>query len=636
MSFYKVSILGLAGKDTYTYRGEGYKRGDVVFVPFINKVRRGIVIGTSSPYERSKEIIKRLIHLPEQIVRLGEWAADYYTSTLGQSFALMIPPILKNYNDFIPDNARESHLNLTKTQEKLVKKITEDMDNAQHNVYLMFGVTGSGKTEIYLRVMEYVLNKGKGVIYLVPEIALVPQTIERIKARFPDSAEYHSYLSPKERFSVWINILNGKIKIVVGARMAVFAPIKDLGLIILDEEHSASYKQEDKPPLYNARDVALHRGETESAGVILGSATPSVESYYRAKKGEHIFLHLPERIGEKTMPGIKVVDMKKETSYILSETLREEIKEAYRNKKQVLLFINRRGFAPYLYCKNCGRTITCPKCAVSLTFHKQENILMCHHCGYKMEVPERCPYCGGRLIYRGIGTERVVSYISRELGISDIVRVDSDATKKKGAHKRIYTDIKRGKIGMIVGTQMITKGLDIPEISLVGIISADTSLNFPDFRSNERTFQLIMQAAGRCGRGKDKGKVIIQTLNPENFAIQSVEKYDYERFYTEELKIREEAKYPPFVYLGRIILNGKNEDKVKDAAYKIRLDLEKSTKNVLGPSPAPISKIRGKYYYHLLIKSQDRKEIQEIFRKIEKQHFTGIKIKLDPDPIRMM
>ena len=636
MKYFSVVILGLGGKDTYTYKGESYKRGDIVLVPFRRGVKKGLVLGEDKPYKGAKGIIKKLLELPENIVELGLWLADYYASNIGQSFSHIVPQVYKSINEFSPEFSRGEGVILTPAQEKLAKSIIQNIERGRRKDYLLFGVTGSGKTEIYLRIMEYVIEMGMGVIYLVPEIALVPQTIERIGERLPFVVEYHSKMTGKERYSNWMHIKEGRAKIVVGARMAIFSPVQNLGLIIVDEEHSTSYKEEEKPPLYNARDVAIFRGRMERASVILGSATPSVESYFRAKEGEYVFMHLPERIGKKYMPEIEVVDMKKERSLLLSERLEQEIIDAYNRKEQVLLFINRRGYAPYLYCRNCGRVIICPRCSVSMTYHKTENKLICHHCGYTMDVPDRCPYCGGKLVYKGAGTERVFSYINRKLGIQDMVRVDSDTVSKRGSHRLVYESIKSGKVGVIVGTQMITKGLDIPAINIVGIISADTSLNFPDFRSNERTFQLIMQAAGRCGRGEQRGKVIIQTLNPENFAISAVARYDYERFYKEELAIRKRVGYPPFIHLGRIILNGKDEEKVREAAYNIFNKLNNKDLEILGPSPAPISKIRGKFYYHLLLKSEDRNRIIQAMRDVLKLKLGSIKLKVDPDPVSMM
>ncbi|MEO0249498.1 MAG: primosomal protein N' [candidate division WOR-3 bacterium] len=431
------------------------------------------------------------------------------------------------------------HLNLE--QQEVLKKIEEGIRSATYTPFLLYGVTGSGKTEVYLRAIEKVLHQGREAIVLVPEISLTPQLVNRFRARFGDELVLlHSRLSPGERFDGWRRIRRGMVKIAVGARSAIFAPFSQLGIIVVDEEHDASYKQEEKLR-YHARDLALVRAKIEGAVVILGSATPSLESYYNAQNKKCTLLRLTQRVEGKPLPAVEIVDLRKERlhhsggSGELSGRLKSALRERLDLGQQSLLFLNRRGFAPCVMCKECGYVFRCSNCSVSLIHHQREKSLRCHYCGYTMLVPETCPHCGGlRIQLLGCGTERLEEEVGALFPHARIERMDRDTTGGKGGHKRILSRFTASRGGVLIGTQMITKGHDLPQVTLVGVVSADVSLHFPDFRSSERTFQLLTQVAGRAGRGAVPGEVIVQTFHPHHYSIRASQRHDYEQFYQEE------------------------------------------------------------------------------------------------------
>lgn len=507
---------------------------------------------------------------------------------------------------------------LTKEQEICISKINEGIIKRENNKFLIHGVTGSGKTEIYLQLIEDMIKKGKQSIVLVPEISLTPQTVERFIGRFGNKvAVFHSKLSPGERFDEWRKIKEGKVDIVVGARSAVFSPFKNLGLIIIDEEHETSYKSSMNPK-YDTLEVAEKRCEIEDAILILGSATPSIKTYYRARKNEIKLLTLSYRVNNKEMPKVEIVDMKEELNKgnrsIFSEKLYKELKNSLLNNKQIMIFINRRGFSSFVSCRKCGFVVKCKNCDISMTYHKNNDLLRCHYCGLAAKLPKICPECGSKYIkHFGIGTQKVEELLKNEFPFAKIARMDVDTTSKKGSHEKILDDFKNKRIDILVGTQMITKGLDFPNVTLVGIIAADMSLNLPDYNSNERTFQLITQVSGRAGRGMHKGKVILQTYEPNHFSLQNAKNHDYINFYKNEIILRKEFNYPPFSNIINIIGISENKIKLEEDIkknYEILINdlckiIDNLKDNIFGPNSAPISRINKKYRYQILIKCSD-------------------------------
>jgi primosomal protein N' (replication factor Y) len=469
--------------------------------------------------------------------------------------------------------------------------------------FLLHGVTGSGKTEVYLQAIALALEQGRGAIVLVPEISLTPQTVERFKARFSSGpqrtlvAVLHSHLSAGERHDEWHKIRQGRARIVIGARSAIFAPVEPLGLVIVDEEHEHSYKQEESPR-YHARDVAVVRGRMEGAVVVLGSATPSMESFHNARRGKYTLLEMPSRVDDRRMPVVRVVDMRRENrkqkgAPVFSEQLKEAILQRLERREQVILFLNRRGYSTSLQCSQCGYVAGCPNCSVSLTYHRQAQKLLCHICAHTEPVPAVCPEpkCRNPAIrFSGLGTQRVEETLAKLLPHARIQRMDSDILKRKEDYRRILTDFRTGKLDVLVGTQMIAKGLHFPNVTLVGIMHADLSLHVPDFRAGERTFQLITQVAGRAGRGDVEGEVFVQAFTPFHPAIQYARRHDYLGFYEQEIEFREQLKYPPLSRIALLTLKGRNEDKVKFSAEHVRAEVEK---RIVGPTPASGGRTKG-------------------------------------------
>lgn len=501
-------------------------------------------------------------------------------------------------------------------------KITEN--------YLLHGVTGSGKTEVYMRVIAQILDSGKSVIVLVPEISLTPQTASRFIGRFGKRvAVLHSRLSVGERFDQWYRIHRGDADIVIGARSAVFAPVKKLGLLIIDEEHSDSYKS-DTSPRYHAREVAKKRGEIANCPLLLGSATPSLESFYRAKNHDYKLLSLPTRVMDRKMPDVHIVDMRKElkkgNKSIFSDDLKFAIAERLLIGQQVILFLNRRGHSRYVFCRSCGYAEKCENCSISLTFHFETKKLVCHHCGYKREIRALCPECDSPAIdffgKRGFGTESVEREIQKLFPDSRVKRFDADSTSKKNAHQEILTAFENQEIDILIGTQMVAKGLDFPNVTLVGVIVADTALNLPDFRASEQTFSLLTQVAGRSGRAETLGEVIIQTYMPDHYCISAAQHHDYIGFYEKEVAARNPLQYPPFSHMASLLIRGKNENDVVEAAEKIRDNLENlqtdafSDVRILGPAPAPLSKLEGKFRWHFLLRCMDVDKLSQLLQSL--------------------
>lgn len=550
----------------------------------------------------------------------------------------------KGFLEFVHDVRRkkahsflkEEYENITPTEEqnKVVSKVLSSLKKRKGKTFLLQGVTGSGKTETYILMAEKALEMELGVIVIVPEISLTPQLAGRFRKRLGEEVTVlHSALTLRERFDQWWGLKKGDYKVVIGARSAIFAPLKNPGLIILDEEHETSYKQ-NRTPRYHAREVALKLSEITGATVVLGSATPSIETRYLAEKKVFTFLSLKRRFGCGNFPNVEIVDMKEEKGFI-SERLREEIDETLKKREKALLFLNRRGFSPFLICLDCGTSVTCPYCAVSLVYHKREGKLLCHHCNFKRKPPGECESCGSyRLSLKGVGTEKVEIELKETFPEAFLIRMDRDTVAGRESHKRLLQLFLEKEKSILLGTQMVAKGLDFPDITLVGILNADTALNLPDFRAEERTFQLIMQAGGRAGRGNLPGRVIIQTLNPKNPAILSAASGDYESFYRRELEERKELHYPPFKRLVRLVSYAKSEKKAEELLKGVVEELEERKLNYLGPSPAPLQKLQGYYRYHLTIKI-DPEEIRKLDFLKEKVG-GGSRVIIDVDPVSML
>ena len=522
--------------------------------------------------------------------------------------------------------------------------------------FLLHGVTGSGKTEIYLQAIARGLEEGKGAIVLVPEISLTPQTVERFKARFSSGplqtlvAVLHSHLSTGERHDEWHKIRQGRAKIVIGARSAIFAPVEPLGLIIVDEEHEHSYKQEEAPR-YHARDVAVVRGQREGATVVLGSATPSLESYHNAKRGKYTLLEMPSRVDDKRMPLVRVLDMRTEKSKgdkgppIFSQRLKDAIHHRLEAGEQTILFLNRRGFATSMQCPDCGLVAECPNCSLSLTYHRREQTLRCHICGHRDRAPQRCPNekCRSpKIRFHGLGTEKVEDVLRKLFPKANVCRMDSDALKRKDDFRRILGDFRRGKIDILVGTQMIAKGLHFPRVTLVGIVYADTSLHLADFRAGERTFQLLTQVAGRAGRGDVEGEVVVQTFSPVHPAIQFARHHDFVGFFEAEMEFREQLLYPPFTRAALLTIRGRNEDKVKFSADHIKRELETLIPKlpdlvIAGPAPAPLLRAENFYRYQIMLRLGQMSALSRHLALIDAQLTLpdDIILTIDIDPVNL-
>ena len=529
----------------------------------------------------------------------------------------------------------KKHYDLTEEQAKVLESVKFD----KFKPYLLHGVTGSGKTLVYIRLIEKVLKQGKEAILLVPEISLTPQVVDIFKKRFGKTiAILHSGLSNGEKYDEWRKIERKEVSIVIGARSAIFAPFTNLGIIIIDEEHSNTYKQ-DNVPRYNAIDVALRRGKTYNIPVVLGSATPSVESYTRAKAGIYELLVMKNRVNKK-MPKVYLVDMKdefKKGNRVFSEIFKEKMNDRLSKNEQVLVLLNRRGYSTVITCKECGFTHKCPNCDIPLTYHKNVNIMKCHYCDYKVPRLLECPKCHSKNINSlGMGTEKLESLIKEEFKDAKVIRMDQDTTRNKGAHKRIIDDFKEGKYNVLVGTQMIAKGLDFPKVTLVCVVNGDATLNIPDFRSSERTYELLSQVSGRAGRDKLDGEVIIQGFNVSHYSIVYAKNNDYESFYNEEMKIRKVLKYPPYYNLCLIKVSGKNYDEVYNEASKITTYLKSNLNNiVLGPASASMPKINNIYYVQIIIKFKNTKEILSYLEFIREHYKKKINVDIDLNPLKI-
>ncbi len=532
------------------------------------------------------------------------------------------------------NNIESKKVILNKSQETVVKEVLKH--NNTFHPFLLHGVTGSGKTEVYMHIIEKIIPQ-KEVIVLVPEISLTPQLVNTFRKRFGNQiAIMHSGLSDGERYDEWRKVLKGEVKIVIGARSAIFVPFTNLGLIIIDEEHTDTYKQ-DSNPRYNAIDIAIKRAKTHNAMILLGSATPSIESYTRAKIGTYQLLEMPNRINNQ-LPVVTLVDMKKEIkkgNSVISSVLKEEIEKTLNKKEQIIILLNRRGYATTIMCQECGNIIKCPNCDIPLTYHKKYNKMVCHYCDYTTYKPFNCPKCNSKKINSlGLGTEKLQEIIEEMFNIKTL-RMDVDTTSRKGSHERILKQFKSKESSILIGTQMIAKGLDFEDVTLVGVVNGDASLNIPDYRSSERTYDLLNQVAGRSGRSEKKGKVIIQGFNINHYAIEKASTHDYIGFYEEEMNIRKLLKYPPYIDITLLRLVGYKYDELYNEAIKIASYL-KQNKNieVLGPSSSNMPKINNKYYIQIIIKYKKLSSVYDnlvyINQKYKKNNKINIEIDINP------
>lgn len=549
---------------------------------------------------------------------------------------IIIESLIEEYRLVTKDiNKEKETFKLTVEQQEAKNKI---LSQTQSSVFLLHGVTGSGKTVVYMEIVEEMLNRGKDSIFLVPEISLTPQMVYHFKSRFGDEvAVLHSRLSEGEKYDEYRKIVEGKVHIVVGARSAVFAPFKNLGAIIIDEEHTTSYKQ-DNNPKYSAIEIAIERAKNNNAIVILGSATPSLETYARSIKGLYTLVELKHRVNTNNLPLVEIVDMSKEKhrGSIFSSRLITEVNKRLEEHEQIILLLNRRGYSSFITCSNCGYTAKCPHCDITLTYHKTSNTLRCHYCGYADKMNDICPSCGEKAIKTlGTGTEKVEEEIKKVFN-ARVVRMDLDTTSKKGSHEKIITAFKNHEYDILLGTQMIAKGLDFSNVTLVGVINADTSLMIPNYRSNEYTFQLLMQTAGRSGRGEKNGSVIIQTFNPEHYAITLASKHDYIDFFKQEMEVRRKLSYPPYYYLIYIKVIGKDYNKISVESNKIASILTRELKNskILGPTTCSVFKLNGLFRFGIIIKYKKEEKMEEVLQSLV-NHYKGnqtVKVDIDVNP----
>ncbi|HUY89750.1 MAG TPA: primosomal protein N' [Pirellulales bacterium] len=544
---------------------------------------------------------------------------------------------------------RDDDHELNADQQAALDCILTAMRSRRHETVLLHGVTGSGKTEVYIRAIQEVVAYGRQAIVLVPEISLTPQAQERFRARFGQVAVLHSHLTDAERHWQWQRIVRGEVSVVVGARSAVFAPTPHLGLIVLDEEHEASFKQ-DTAPRYHARDVALRRAATENVPLVLGSATPSLESWHKAQTGEYRLLAMPRRVFDRPMPSVVTVDLRNESraqfsSGAISRPLAAAMKEALEAEGQVILLLNRRGFSTHIQCPACGEALRCPNCDIALTHHRDSHIALCHYCDYEIPAPGKCPACQfAGIRYGGLGTQRLESEVRARFPEYPMLRMDADTMRGPGSHERALTAFRKGDVRILLGTQMIAKGLDFPDVTLVGVISADIALHLPDFRAAERTFHLLVQVAGRTGRGPKGGRVLVQTLNPDHAAIKAAVRHDYQTFAAQELPNREMLAYPPFASMLRLVIRGEKEPTVQAFAAELGEQLSaalvrhEAEARVLGPAPAPLAKLRGRYRFQLQVQSRHAERLRAAAAEVAAAIKTPADVQwiVDVDPLDML
>ncbi|RFU63218.1 primosomal protein N' [Peribacillus saganii] len=608
----------------------------------------------SASAKKQRQIVEHFLHAPESVSLKN--LLEIVHSSAAAVKALVEKGILAEYDEEIYRDPYEnrsfeetSAFRLTDEQAAALGPINAAVDAERNDIFLLYGITGSGKTEIYLQAIDKVIQNGKEAIMLVPEISLTPQTVKRFKERFGNQvAVLHSGLSVGEKYDEWRKIHRQEVKVVVGARSAVFAPFQNIGLIVIDEEHEGSYKQEE-PPRYHARDIAIQRGLSHSCPVILGSATPSLESFARAQKGVYKLLSLTKRMNNSTLPSVEIVDMREElrtgNRSMFSEKLFAKLEDRLTKGEQTVLFLNKRGHSSFVMCRSCGVVINCPDCDISLTYHRSNHSLKCHYCGHEEGMPPVCPECGSDHIrFFGTGTQKVEEELGKILPNARVIRMDVDTTSKKGSHELLLNAFQEGKADILLGTQMIAKGLDFPNITLVGVLSADTMLHLPDFRASEKTFQLLTQVSGRAGRHQLKGEVVIQTYTPEHYSIELAARQDFDTFFEKEMEIRRLNHYPPYFYLALVTVFHEDLIKTVSVTEKITKYLRSNLSRqaiILGPVASPLSRVKNRYRYQCLIKYKREPGLNALLKNIinnfQQETAKGqLQIAIDLNPQMMM
>ena len=628
-----------------------------VTVPFGTRTLDGYVISVIENYEKKDIKLKNITKviddieiLTDEAVELAKWLSETYLCSIGEALATIVPISLK-----VPKRKSKVKKNKTKIfnpdfdmtqyQKNAIEQIEQSIKDGKNESFLIHGVTGSGKTEVYLRSIQTAIDNNKSAIFLLPEISLTPQFISILNKRFGNIvALWHSEVTTIQKYKIFDAIQNGEIKIVVGARSAIFLPFTNLGLIIIDEEHENTYKQNNKPS-YDTKEIALWRAKYNNAVTVFGSATPSVESYYSAIENKYKLIEMPYRIDKKEMPQVKMIPLNnlKMTVSVFSKPMLQAIKRALARREQVIIFLNRRGFSPSIICKHCDTVIQCPDCSVAMVYHKHPEHLECHYCGKQMKFPLKCPTCG-KYEYRiiGVATQRVEEDLKNLFPHTKVFRLDRDTATSKQVYTDVYEGIKSEEYSILLGTQMVTKGFDFPRVSLVCVVDADTSLYLPDFRSSERTFQLITQVAGRCGRAEIKGKVLVQTKHPENYALKFAKEYNYKDFYNQEIEFRKDLSYPPFCNIAKITVRNKDNKKSFEFTEKVYKFIEEQINksnypvSVLGPAQSYISKLNGTYRWQIILKGE-RKQLKEVLEYLQSSiklpSGTFINIELDPSDL---
>lgn len=622
-------------------KGIGHKTNDVICIKneLIEKLKK-------KPYMDIYDAVKKYngMYTKSELNREFKFSLSSINTMIKHEALEVVEKVVSRCDN--RDFKRYEEKVLNSNQYKVVNSIL----NSGARKFLIHGVTGSGKTEIYMHLVKNMIQKGKESIILVPEISLTPQMVERFKGRFGSNVSvFHSKLSDGERYDEWVRIKSGEVKVAVGARSAIFLPFSNLGLIVVDEEHEGSYKSESDPK-YSAVEIGEMKSEIENCKLVLGSATPSIDTYYKCVNNEYKLLTIGERADGASMPEISVVDMREElkenNKSIFSRELYEAVKETLEKKEQVILFLNRRGFSTFVSCRKCGFVFKCKNCDVPLTYHSDKKYLICHYCGSTAEIPKVCPKCGSKYVkYFGVGTERVEREVKKIFSNARILRMDKDTTGKKNSYELIYNSFKNGEADILIGTQMIAKGFDFKEVTLVGIVAADLTLNIPDYRAAERTFQLISQVSGRAGRGNKKGRVIIQTYTPESYAIKYSSQNDYKNFYKTEIMLREGMNYPPFSKICIANMSSKNEQLLIKYTQIIGSFLKNKFKScdnidILGPCPSPIGKINEFYRWQILLKGEVTYDTANFIKKsiyeILKKDYNVIRISVDINPLSLL
>jgi primosomal protein N' (replication factor Y) len=630
--------------------------GRAVRVPFGRRAATGFVVEllSASPVEAVRDIAgveDEDLSLPPEVLRLGRWVADYYLAPLGEVLRAALPAGLgKTSPGEVPHGAgRPAEIRPSADQQAVLDEIGAAVGARRHAAFLLFGVTGSGKTEVYLRAAAAAVARGGKALILVPEIALTPQMVSRVEARFGARvALWHSALTPSRRREVWTRTRRGEIDVLVGARSAVFAPVPDLSLVVVDEEHESAYKQGESPR-YHARDVAVVRARENDAVVVLGSATPSLESFRNAELGKYRLLRLPRRVEGRAPARVELVPLpgpgpaaERPVSTILSDPLREALGEALSRGEQAILFLNRRGHSTVVQCETCRSPMGCSQCDIALTWHAVGDRLLCHYCGRSRPRPARCSGCGGSVsVFKGVGTQRVERELARLYPGLRAIRLDTDSTRRRGSMEAALESFRRGEADLLLGTQMVAKGLDFPDVTLVGVVNADLQLFLPDFRSAERTFQLLTQVAGRSGRGTRPGRVLFQTAHPEHYALAAAARQDYEAFYEEETRVRRDPPYPPHRRLVNLLLDGRDEARVRGRAEEIARILETAIPaggvDLLGPAPQPFSRLKGKHRWHLTLRGNDHRRLRALaLAVLEMPVQRGVRLSVDVDPVSLL